>query len=108
MEILNDTSQIIYRFDGVSDTSVYINSFSDLENVSDKLNWHKEFVYSLGTLEKLTLQDIYTQIKELYTQKDRCPIITLFIEDPLKTEIYQCNNYEEGRWVCLGKIDGYA
>ena len=35
-------------------------------------------------------------------------MITVFVNDPMKCDVFQCGNYKDGKWVHLGKITGYA
>ena len=95
----------VCRFDTVNETSVYAGGLNRLVNITDKLSWHKEYFDSLYMdIETLTLSEIWEQAKEF--SEDR--ILTVFEDSPLKGTIYQCGNYEEGKWVKLGNTMGYA
>ena len=94
----------ITLFDGVTQSSVYCNGFGNLINVTDGLEWRQEWYEGFGVIQKLTLSEIAQQ---LAAENGGC-LITVFENDPGHCEIFQCNNYEKGRWVRLGKIQGYA
>lgn len=94
----------VVRFDSVNCTSVYLGGFEHLDRVTDKLNWHTEFVEGLDMdVSTLTLTEIYEQLKRMSSR-----IITVFVDSPLEGVIYQCGNYEEGKWVKIGTTKGYA
>lgn len=94
----------VCKFDGVSATSVYMNGLNQLLDVSRQISWRKESCEYRGDIEVLTLTEIYEQLaKEGYR-----PIITVFVNDPRECSVFQCGNYEPGRWVHLGKVMGYA
>lgn len=95
----------VVEFDSVDSTAVYLGGVSCLKKVNDELNWHEEEVESLDmNIKSLTLTEIYEQLKEVYG----CQIITVFVDSPMHGEIYQCGNYEDGKWVKLGSTMGYA
>ena len=97
----------IIREDSVNGAAVYLGSVTELQNITDRLCWKKEECSEYGYFaEYLTLREIYEQVKEWYPAKR--PIITVFQEDPLSGTIYQCGNYEDGRWVNHGTTKGYA
>lgn len=100
----------------VREFHVYLGSFSELVNISNKLKYHVEPMEEMGGEETIyiTLKEIYEQVKVMYGRvsqidgKERTPIITVFDEAPMRSTIYQCGNYSEGCWVKLGEIQGYA
>ena len=95
----------VVKFDTVNQTSVYIGFFYELENVTDILKWHKEYVDALYMdLETLSLTEIYEQLKE----SNEAHIITVFVDSPLNGVIYQCGNHEKGKWEQIGTTVGYA
>lgn len=95
----------IARFDGVNSSAVYLGGVTRLKNVSEQLNWHEEKCEALYmVVEHLTLDEIYKQCRE----KFGLSIVTVFVDDPLKGVIYQCNNYENGKWVKYGETIGYS
>lgn len=95
---------------------VYLGSFGELVNISDKLKYHVEPVEEAGGEETvyITLKEIYEQVKVMYGRvsqfdgKERTPMITVFDEGAMHSRIYQCGNYGEGCWVKLGEVQGYA
>lgn len=116
---LKDTKEPIYHeertdfqalevvdFDSITQTSVYVGFLSDLVNYTNTLDWHKKFVNGLDMeVGTLSLTEIYEQIKAVCGGSR---VITVFVENPLHGEIYQCGNYEDGKWVKLGNTMGYA
>lgn len=99
-------NHIVVKFDTIEQTSVYLNSFSKLVNISDELPWHTEYVDALYMeVGSLTLHEISEYVKEKYG-KNR--LITVFQEDMLRSQIFQWGNYKDVEWVHLGEIMGYA
>jgi hypothetical protein len=100
----------------VREFHVYLGSFSELVNISNKLKYHVEPDEEMGGEQTIyiTLKEIYEQVKAMYSRvncidgKTYTPIITVFDESPMRSTIYQCGNYGEGCWVKLGEIQGYA
>lgn len=96
----------ITKSDGVDDAGVYIGGVTELENITDSLAWRKVSVPEHGYYaECLTLREIYEQVSSSHNVS---PIITVFQDSPLSGEIYQCGNYEDGKWVKHGTTKGYA
>lgn len=95
----------VIRFDSITETSVYVGGMDRLVNITDKLKWHTQYVEALcmdvGTL---TLSEIYEQAKEFNWDR----MLTVFVESSLEGVIYQCGNYEDGKWVKYGTTRGYA
>jgi hypothetical protein len=101
---------------GVREYHVYIGSFGELVNISNKLEYHVEPKEEIGGEEviSITLKEIYEQVKKMwgsnywFDSKTYTPMITVFDESPMRSKIYQCGNYGDGLWVKLGEIQGYA
>lgn len=102
MEEIKKDIELI-RFDGVSETIVYMNSFSDLKKA--ELTWREageEISEMLGIeAEVLKLSEIKEQLK------GKCHMITIFINDPLQGTILQYGNYGDSWWE-IGGTCGYA
>lgn len=95
----------VVKFDTINETSVYTGSLRNLVNITDKLHWHSEPCEPLYmNIEFLTLSEIWEQAKDLSEQR----ILTVFVDSPLRGTIFQCGNYEEGKWVKYGTTQGYA
>lgn len=95
----------IVRFDGVTMSSVYIGFVNELHDITKRLNWRKIDAEEYGYhAEGLTLKEIYDQVSKDMGR----PIITVFVNDPMHGEIYQCGNYADGKWVKYGTTIGYA
>ena len=94
----------ITLFDGVAQSTVYCNGFGDLINVTKALEWRQIWHEGYGGVQVLTLREIEQQLFEKHGRL----IITVFIDDPMHCEIFQCGNYKKGHWVKLGKVQGYA
>lgn len=95
----------VCKWNTVDTTTVYAGNVDNLLNVTELLKWHEEECEPLCcTLETLTLSEIYEQAKELVDTR----IFTVFVDEPLKGTIYQCGNYEDGKWVKYGSTRGYA
>lgn len=96
----------------VREFHVYLGSFSELVNISNKLKYHVEPMEEMGGEETIyiTLKEIYEQVKEMCSIDGNVyePLITVFDEGAMRTQIYQCGNYSDGCWVKLGEIQGYA
>ena len=54
---------------------------------------------------EITLAEIYEYVKK--NIPDRI-LITVFVNEPLKAPVYQCNNYTVGEWWKIGVLSGYA
>lgn len=96
MENFNDLEVCKFDIGGTTATYVYTGSFRNLEKVDD-LKWRE-----VDGEEILSLKEIYEQLK------DKCRMITVFVDSPLHGEIYQCGNYDDGLWVLHGNTKGYA
>ena len=95
-----DGNTEIVRFDGVTNSTVYIGGFGYLENATDSLIWREEEMADMDKCECLTLKEIYEQLGN--------QMITVFVEEPLAGLIYQCGNYDDGEWWQVGTLEGYA
>ena len=80
---------------------VYIGGFGSLQPAT--------FLLKFRTVQRddweflaLTLEEIYDQLK------DKASIITVFDQSALNCDIFQCGNYEDGKWVKMGNVIGYA
>lgn len=94
----------ICRDNGVSFVSVYRGGLYCLSQIDkSKLPWRRKGG-EFGKLEYLTLGEIYEAVPKIC----RMRIITVIVNDPLKSIIFQCGNYEEGKWIKLGEVMGYA
>lgn len=99
----------VVKFDSVNVTSVYLNGLGNLLNVTNQLPWKKEWCEPLGIeIETITLAEIYDYLNREIEGKKHSPIVTVFVNDPMRCEVYQCGNYQAGVWVHLGSIQGYA
>ena len=95
----------VVEFDGITRTSVYSGGLDQLEKINDKLSWHSEYVESLcSDVKYLTLREIWEQAKNVSDRR----LVTVFVNGPLRGTIYQCGNYEDGKWVMYGTTIGYA
>lgn len=93
----------VTRFDGVTDTAVYLGGLSRLQNITEKIKWNKdtENVSEYGmVVEYSTLHEISEQFKE--------SMLTVIVNDPMRAKIFQYGNYPGGGWVFLGGVQGYA
>lgn len=63
---------------------------------NDELEWRE--IEDGG--RELTLNEIYNQI--------RTPLIYVWVETGLSGTIYECGNYEDGKWYEHGTTKGYA
>ena len=93
----------VSKFDGISSTSVYKGGFNNLVNITDQLKWHSDSEH-VGEydaeIEFLQLHEISEQIKH--------GLITVIVNDPLRTKIFQWGNYPDSGWVHMGDVQGYA
>ena len=107
--------QIIYKSNfGVNDCGVYLGGLSKLNDITNKIDWDSftdsqiapdGSMETLYEEETLTLRKIYEQVSSFAKNE----IITVIQNDPMRACIYQCNNYERGKWVCLcDSVMGYA
>ena len=98
------TLQVV-DFDTVNQTSVYLGGLRNLQNITKDLFWHKEYVEGLEMeVGTLTLSEIWEYVKSSYNNQR---IVTVFVDSTTHGDIYQCGNYEEGKWVKLGETQGY-
>ena len=84
--------------------AVYIGGVTNLQKITNRLDWHTKMAEDIYKEESLTLDEIYEQVKKRFY----CRIITVIEESPLSGRIYQCGNYEDGKWVQYGELRGYA
>lgn len=80
---------------------VYIGGFNNLQPATTLLKFR---IVQMDNWEflALTLEEIYDQLK------DKASIITVFNQSALSCDIFQCGNYEDGKWVKMGTVMGYA
>ena len=90
-------------FDTVNETAIYINSFSDLERITYDVPWRIVKGFEGHDVQVITLGEIREYVAKEYEDA----LVTVFDCGPLKTTIYQCNNYGHGLWEKLGEIQGY-
>lgn len=103
-----DSDKVIYWTDGVSESTVYVGGLNDLVNITQELPWRKrepnertrEYIPS-----EITLAEIYEYVKKNIPER---VLITVFVNEPLKAPVYQCNNYTVGEWWKIGVLSGYA
>lgn len=99
----NIDETVIVKFDGVDSSAVYSGGLSSLVNITNQLEWHKdeenESMYGM-VVEYLTLKEISEQIGS--------GLITVMVDDPMRSKIYQFGNYFDDGWVFLGDVQGYA
>lgn len=93
----------LIRFDGNTEVTVYTGGLSNLK-IAD-IKWKKEIneiskIFCFDYIETITL-------KEIVNQLGKKEIITLIINGPFESEIWQYGNYGDV-WVSLGSIQGYA
>ena len=98
----------IYKWNhGVNECGVYIGRLSRLKDITEEIVWdHIQVNDGMYYEQSLTLRQIYEQVSKIagYYRS----IITVIQDDPMRSQIYQCNNYENGFWVKLGEVQGYA
>lgn len=96
----------VVRFDTIEQTSVYLNSFSELVNISGELPWHTEYVDAICMeVSSMTLHEISEYVRKRFGENS---MITVFQEDMITSNIFQWGNYKDVEWVHLGEIMGYA
>jgi len=93
----------VNRFDGIDDTAVYLGGLSNLQKITQNVKWHKdtehEGEYGM-VVEYSTLHEISEQFKE--------SMITVIVNGPMRTKVFQYGNYPGAGWIYLGNIQGYA
>ena len=108
-EIKNSGMYEVCKDDSVSYTHVYSGFFNDLEPL--ELEWAKiEGVGEFGYLEVLTLDEIVEQARDIIDEdyiRENGLVITVFIQEPLKSKILQYGNYGDSWWQ-IGETMGYA
>ena len=107
-KIQHPESYEICAFDGITASTVYKGSFSNLSCISRTLIWREddeagELCYK--PYKVLTLEEITKQMTNLYGGK--CPMLTIFNESPLSGSILQYGNYGDS-WYKIGDLNGYA
>ena len=96
----------VYRFNGVDMTSIYLNGFNGLIDVTKQAPWRHQLIEWAGEAwETLTLDEIYQHFAKDGQER---AMITVFCNGPGKCRIFQCGNYKNGKWVKLGEVMGYA
>lgn len=102
MERFNDMA--VYRNDGIEYACVFTKDINSISSIDpDKLDWHKD----AEDVEYLTLQEIGDQVYIL--SGGIMPVLYVWVEGPLRGEIYQTGNYPGcDDWILYGKTNGYA
>lgn len=93
----------ICKFNGVGECTVYLGGLSNLDKA--ELVWrvdeeYKEMYETEGYV--LTLKEIQEQLK------DKRRLITIIVNEPLHSEIWQYGNYNDDTWYCIAEGCGYA
>ena len=94
----------IQKFNGVDSCGVYAGGLDKLVRINNELEWHKdtEHVAEYGMeVEYLELHEISEQIKTK-------SLLTVFVNSPMRSKVFQYGNYPDAGWVYLGDIQGYA
>lgn len=95
----------VVRFDGVTNTSIYVNGFHHLLNVTEVMDWKSRYADYAGEIfEMATLDEIY----KCFSTDNHHIMITVFENGPMRCNIFQCGNYGTGKWAKLGTVMGYA
>lgn len=97
----------IVKWDTVNVAGVYVGTIEKMVNVTEAIKWDSEPMGDFDYIS-LTLSEIYEQVSQMDIMKNGLRIITVFQEGPLDGDIYQCGNYKDGRWLHIGKLQGYA
>lgn len=102
---------VIYKDDGMNFTSFYSGSFDQLMPFNkDSLEWRKDKEFSKVAQQDiyyLTLGEIAQQLKKMNYHK-RNSMLTIFVNQPLKGQIFQMGNYGNYVWYEVGRLRGYA
>ena len=100
-----DDNETIIRFDSITTSAVYTGGLTQLVNVTNRIDWHEEFredlFMEIGTI---TLKEIAEQ---LTVGKAKAPLITVIVNNPRGTDVYQYGNYNDNSWYRLGNLCGY-
>lgn len=94
----------VNKFDGVDSCGVYVGGLDRLVRINNELEWHKdtEHVAEYGMeVEYLELHEISEQIKTR-------GLITVIVNSPMRSKVFQYGNYPDTGWVYLGEVQGYA
>ena len=94
----------IQKFNGVDSCGVYMGGLDRLVQINNELDWHKdtEHVAEYGMeVEYLELHEISEQI---ITRR----LITVIVNSPMRSKVFQYGNYPDAGWVYLGEVQGYA
>ena len=108
----NWNDKVIYKYNcGVNECGVYTGGLTHLKDITDMLVWNVHENDEMAYMdEHLTLREIFEQVssnKGRFTGYGNC-LITVIQDDPMRSSVYQCNNYKRGQWVHLGNVMGYA
>lgn len=107
VRIDNPKEYLVYKFDGVTASAVYVGGLTDLKK-ADTLTWHedKEASKMCGIpTYVLTLDEIRERLQNQYGGSS--PLITVIIDNPLSGWIIQYGNYGD-EWWKIGETGGYA
>lgn len=102
-----EDSLTVVRYTDILMSAVYLGDLTSLVNVTDKAKWRinkdesEDFPY--GDIEELTLKEIADQFA---TNKHQT--ITVIVDQPKDTDVYQYNNYGDGCWYSLGSLCGFC
>lgn len=94
----------VSKFDGVDSCGVYVGGLNRLVQITNELEWHKdtEHVAEYGMeVEYLELHEISEQIKT-------SSLLTVIVNSPMRSKVFQYGNYPDAGWVYLGEVQGYA
>ncbi|MBA4697811.1 MAG: hypothetical protein H2212_00105 [Ruminococcus sp.] len=98
MKIIDNPEEIYFSELGGADVTV-IFYMDDEKKLFNSLEWK-----SIEPDHIVTLDMIREQIEDKYGKN----LIVVIAEYPLRGEIFRYGNYEDNRWVRIGKVCGYA
>jgi hypothetical protein len=77
---------------------VYTGGLTQLVNVTNCIDWHEEFREDLFMeIGKITLKEI---AKQLTVGNAKVPLITVIVNNPRDTDVYQYGNYNDNSSKC--------
>lgn len=94
----------VNRFDGVDSCAVYKGGLGRLVNVTNALKWHRDTEH----VGEYGMEIEYLELHEISEQMEYRGLLTVFINSPMKSKVFQYGNYPDAGWVFLGNIQGYA
>ena len=94
----------IQKFNGVDSCAVYAGGLDRLVHINNELEWHTDTEH----IAEYGMEVEYLELHEISEQIQTRGLITVIVNSPMRSKIFQYGNYPDAGWVYLGEVQGYA